>query len=260
MVFIASQIRAMIILVLLFEYVRISDAARTVIQSVWQPIRSILTSFVLILAMIMLFSIIVFQFFHKDFFENELVCQTLFFCLIECINYGMRNGGGVGDSLYAHSYESHKSEWQARTVMDLSFFLLVNIILLNVVFGIIIDTFGMFRDEKLEKMKDKEDVCYVCGKHRSEISQYVDYTDHITAQHGVMSYWHFILYLKQKKKLETGLKSLKKKTNDMTGLQHYVLTYAEANDTRWLPIGQSLAFALEKKKQEQEDGKAKSRG
>merc|ERR1712222_139647 len=114
---------------------------------------------------------------------------------------------------------------------------LVNIILLNVVFGIIIDKFGSFRDDKLSMMNDMENTCYICGKDRSEISQFIDYNDHITTQHGLMRYWNFILYLKTKPK------------NEMTGLQQYVLDLAnKTKSSKWFPIGRSVELEIVKER------------
>jgi inositol 1,4,5-triphosphate receptor type 1/inositol 1,4,5-triphosphate receptor type 3 len=36
-------------------------------------------------------------------------------------------------------------------------------IMLNIVGGIIIDTFGSLREEENDKLRDKEDNCFICG-------------------------------------------------------------------------------------------------
>merc|ERR1719174_3316716 len=226
---ISNNLPAMIMVVVLVEFTR-NDAAQTVFRSIFEPCKTLMVSLTFIAAFIMFFAIIIFQFFPKDFFDNDLVCQSLLTCFIECLNYGMRNGGGVGDSMFPHNFETHADLWFLRTGLDLIFFLLINIVLLNVVFGIIIDKFGSFRDDKLKIMEDMENTCYICGKERSEISQFIDYNDHTTTQHGLMRYWNFILYLKTKPK------------NEMTGLQHYVLDLVEndkSNQVKWFPIGRS---------------------
>jgi len=222
-----------IIVVLFFEYLR-TESAQTVLKSVWEPRSELKSTGILILACVCLFSIFVFQFFHKDFVDNHLVCQTLLFCFLECFNYGMRNGGGVGDSLHAHNFEWHISHWAGRTVMDLIFFLLVNIILLNVVFGIIIDKFGDFRDKTFARTVDMENTCFICGKSRAQLSLYVDYNDHVDIHHKVLNYWHFILYIKNKSKKSSGHK--------MTGLQQYVNSLVDEGSWKWFPINRALVY------------------
>jgi hypothetical protein len=69
-------------------------------------------------------------------------------CLMFVINLGMRSGGGIGDALEQISYQNDSQLFYGRFFFDLSFFILIIIILLNIIFGIIIDTFAELRDEK----------------------------------------------------------------------------------------------------------------
>jgi hypothetical protein len=71
-------------------------------------------------------------------------------------------GGGVGDALTPQSYEK-KTEYYLRIVFDLSFFLIVVIILLNIIFGIIIDTFAELRDNKRQMDDDMKNKCFICN-------------------------------------------------------------------------------------------------
>jgi len=48
-------------------------------------------------------------------------------------------------------------------VYDLSFFLLIITILLNIIFGIIIDTFAQLRDDKCKTDADMRDYCFICA-------------------------------------------------------------------------------------------------
>ena len=57
-------------------------------------------------------------------------------------------GGGIGDSLGKVPLEEDK--YTHRIIFDLLFFIIVIIILLNIVFGIIIDTFAELRNERKE--------------------------------------------------------------------------------------------------------------
>ena len=57
--------------------------------------------------------------------------------------YSVRSGGGIGDILEPDEH-MRPSGW--RTVFEMSFYLVVVVFLLNVIFGIIFDTFGHLRD------------------------------------------------------------------------------------------------------------------
>ena len=50
-----------------------------------------------------------------------------------------------------------------RVVYDLLFFFIVIIITLNLIFGVIIDTFGDLRQEKQEKDYTLRNTCFICG-------------------------------------------------------------------------------------------------
>lgn len=80
------------------------------------------------------------------------VCSYPWECFLFIVNAGLRQGGGVGDLLTHQDYnDDNKSEYFARFFYDLTFFLIIIIILLNIVFGIIIDTFAELRDQKTNR-------------------------------------------------------------------------------------------------------------
>ena len=54
----------------------------------------------------------------------------------------------------------------ARVIYDLLFFFIVIIIILNLIFGVIIDTFADLRSEKQQKDEILRNSCFICGKYR----------------------------------------------------------------------------------------------
>jgi len=51
----------------------------------------------------------------------------------------------------------------ARVIYDLIFFFIVIIIVLNLIFGVIIDTFADLRSEKQHKEEVLRNSCFICG-------------------------------------------------------------------------------------------------
>lgn len=51
----------------------------------------------------------------------------------------------------------------ARVVYDLLFYFIVIIIVLNLIFGVIIDTFADLRSEKQKKEEILKTTCFICG-------------------------------------------------------------------------------------------------
>jgi Ion transport protein len=81
---------------------------------------------------------------------DPLVCETLATCFVYMVNQGLRNGGGIGDSMKP---EPLGDRFFAKNIYELTFFIIINVISLNIIFGVIIDTFSQLRDEQQERSK-----------------------------------------------------------------------------------------------------------
>ncbi len=80
------------------------------------------------------------------------------------MNFGLRAGGGIGDSLPSNSYfNDSKEAYYLRAVNDLSFFLIIIVMFFNIIFGIIIDTFASLRDQKAQMDDDMRNICFICS-------------------------------------------------------------------------------------------------
>jgi hypothetical protein len=79
---------------------------------------------------------------------DPLVCETLSTCFVYMVNQGLRNGGGIGDSMKP---EPLGERFFAKNMYELTFFIIINVISLNIIFGVIIDTFSQLRDEQQER-------------------------------------------------------------------------------------------------------------
>ena len=158
------------IIVFIFEYTSRTDAARAVIGAIsgTRGNRSGLTllgsTFVLLLLICLIFAMILFQTSPHDIAEENLVCTSFIGCALVLINTGLRNGGGIGESLKVYEYEFHPMSWAGfNTALNFIFFLSVNAIMLNVVFGIIIDSFAARRDEQKDRLNHNLNECTICG-------------------------------------------------------------------------------------------------
>ena len=99
--------------------------------------------------------------------DGERTSSSMLETFMTTMNYGMRNGGGIGDTLIPQSF---RTENRTRFLFILYYvdlwFILVTILYTNIIFGIIIDTFGGWsfhkkliikarRDEASEVAEDK---------------------------------------------------------------------------------------------------------
>lgn len=90
-----------------------------------------------------------------------MYCEDLLECYMSILNGGLRAGGGLGESLDQEA--RHSGTFWARYFFDLSFFVVGIIILLNIIFGVILDAFAELRDKDKARDEDIQNRCLVCG-------------------------------------------------------------------------------------------------
>ena len=91
--------------------------------------------------------------YRADEVSKTGICATNLSCLWNFIIYGLTQGGGIGDIEFGPPNDEAEKEFTHNKVMkkqliDVTFFILINILLMNMVSGIIIDTFSELRGEK----------------------------------------------------------------------------------------------------------------
>lgn len=135
--------------------VNISNTAKYVVKASTAHLDQLLVTLVMALFLIYSFAILNSDFFSGSFDEGAVnsidVCKNLKSCLMYTLNMGLRNGGGIADS--ALLYPPENSKVYFKTVFDLMFFFFINVISLNIIFGIIIDTFSEIREKNEERSK-----------------------------------------------------------------------------------------------------------
>jgi inositol 1,4,5-triphosphate receptor type 1 len=108
-------------------------------------------------------------------------CQTLYGCVKFCISYGLQNGGGIADNM-VHAKDN-------RLILDLMWFIVVLVIFINIIFGIIIDTFSSLRADKIARMKNTLETCFICSINRQQFDRASDapngFATHIAQDHNM---------------------------------------------------------------------------
>lgn len=101
------------------------------------------------------------------------------------------------------------SKLTARIAYDVCFFVVIIVLLLNIIFGIIIDTFGQLREESSEKQELMASFCFICGISKDVFDSRasngalggvggLNFTGHIENEHNMWDYMLFLLYLQEK--------------------------------------------------------------
>lgn len=172
--------------------------------------------------------------------DTERACDTLLMCIVTVMNHGLRNGGGVGDILRKPSKD--ESLFPARVVYDLLFFFIVIIIVLNLIFGVIIDTFADLRSEKQKKEEILKTTCFICGLERDKFdNKTVSFEEHIKFEHNMWNYLYFIVLVRVKNK------------TDYTGPESYVAQMIKNKNLDWFPRMRAMSLVSNEGEGEQNE-------
>lgn len=171
---------------------------------------------------------------------TERACDSLVMCIITTMNHGLRNGGGIGDILRPPSIK--EPLYFARVVYDLLFFFVVIIIVLNLIFGVIIDTFADLRSEKQQKEETLRNTCFICGLDRSAFdNKSVSFEEHIRCEHNLWHYLYFIVLVRVKDPTE------------FTGPESYVDSMIKEKNLEWFPRMRAMSLAADEADGEQNE-------
>ncbi|PWV16830.1 putative inositol 1,4,5-trisphosphate receptor [Trypanosoma cruzi] len=206
----------------------------TFINAITQNGKQLLLTAFLGVVVLYLFAIVGYLLFPRQFDSSDGPengnCVNLFRCFLFILWQGLRQGGGVGDIMQEESWSS--STLFPRVSYDLVFFALVNVVFLNIMFGLIIDTFGELRDAKREKELDMKSTCFVCGLEADEFERahVGGFRAHVVHEHNMWMYFYFMHYLRRKD------------PNDFTGQESYVDERIRRGDLGFFPEEDSLSL------------------
>ncbi|KAL7871156.1 hypothetical protein SRHO_G00086530 [Serrasalmus rhombeus] len=176
----------------------------------------------------------------EDEEEMERVCETLLMCIVTVLNHGLRNGGGIADILRKPSKD--EPMFAARVVYDLLFFFIVIIIVLNLIFGVIIDTFADLRSEKQGKEEVLKTSCFICGLERDKFdNKTVSFEEHIKSEHNMWHYLYFLVLVRVKDPTE------------YTGPESYVAQMIKEKNLDWFPRMRAMSLVSSEGESEQNE-------
>jgi len=198
------------------------DQLQKVLHSVQRPFVLLLLTFVLFLIITYWFAVIGYIL-AADSYPNDM-CSSLAKCWFTTFDAGFKNDGGVGGYLKDISTIDFLSlDYVERFIFDHMFNLILMVLLLNIVFGLVIDTFSEMRSENDKILDDMQLRCTMCDIPASRFeSAGESFRAHISFDHNIWDYYYMFAYLHRKNELEfTGVESyLHNRIND----QHLALS------------------------------------
>ena len=220
---------------LLNDIMNINSILRNIVRSVWRPRTSLLLTLILFVIVLYAFSSIAFVYFSEAYansMPNQRACRTVFECFLLTFDKGMKFDGAIGNYLKMNNEDILTTE--ERVPVDIGRFVYENlllifafIIILNIVTGIIIDTFGSLREEYNAYIEDSETFCFICGYSVEEIEKEAgegeNFEYHVKQEHYQWNYLFYIGYISDKKSTER------------TGLESYIADLIAEEEISWFP-------------------------
>jgi hypothetical protein len=154
------------------------------------------------------YSIIAYLFVQDQYDLNGYQgCTNPGSCFLLHIDYGLQNVPQWAGSSYIQPKLSlgknipytAQIEYILGSFYNITYVVLINLVLQALISGLIIDSFSSMRDENEAKLRDIQDKCFICSIMRDELEEAgVSYKTHIAEEHFMWDYFKFMIYLELK--------------------------------------------------------------
>ena len=222
----------------LFEIVRRSATLQSVVLAVTQSSGQLIMS-----SLLGVFTVHTFSAFGFFFMPTRLGglderddCTTLGECFSSVFYHGVIRGNPILQTSFDDDAYARESFFS----VELLFYILIATLLVNMIFGVIIDRFGALRDAEVENNAARDGRCFICGieKQRFDAAKaricatYFKEV-HRAHEHNMWNYVYYIVYLRDKH------------TTDFSGLDSYVDGCLKSQDTSWCPTNRAMCLESE---------------
>ena len=207
-------------------FVKIYKAMSDILGAIVDNYLNMLSTFSLLVLILYLYAFIIMIGLDDTIFTSysgPQNCRTLFDCLLNTVNLGLRASGGVGP-MFVLIDDPNKPRFWLMWFVSISHFVIIKLGVLNMVAGVIVEGFGHLREKRNNREMDKKNFCIVCGMDRWESEkQGLNFEEHINEVHNTWHYFYFLVRLKLMKK------------SDFSVVEFEVFNQYELGQTDWFP-------------------------
>lgn len=190
--------------ILLLHFVSFSKTSLILLAAFKSGSIQMIYMLLFLIILVWMYSLIAFYFINRVYlFEvgggiEENICNSVSQCFISFFNYGVRNGGGLADAIPKKEF-SDTAGYVGRWLIDVFFFIVIILLFLNMINGIIINTFSQLREEQEIKNDDIQNNCFICNLDRTTLQKKKIYFDvHISKHHSITNYLMYLINIKLK--------------------------------------------------------------
>ena len=201
----------------LFSLFGLNETMTTVIVSVKMRYKQFLAAGLLMLIFSILFSSIKYIFFC-DGISPE--CTRFLYAFLAMLTGGIRAGNGLNLEMKTINDQGYFWEFS----IEWMFYFSIILIMLNVVNGIIVDTFQEQREKTNNRNDSKKNICYICNTQRTYFEKNgINYESHINVTHSLINYFQYMLTI------------LKTDKQELNSLDFNILEQIQNNQTGFFP-------------------------
>lgn len=179
----------------LFSIFNIFPTMSSVIYAVRIRYKQFLSTAFLLLILILFYSAISYFYFRDELFNDELkenICESLLQCFLYLINSGIRSGSGIEFNVKQIEDRGYFKEF----FFGWMFYFIIMLIIVNIVNGIIVDTFQALREQNNLKDDILYNFCYICSLQRGDFEvKGINYEKHINEDHYIKNYFDYLIKL-----------------------------------------------------------------
>ncbi len=177
--------------------IRFSKTCNQIAQVFFDKFEPLITMLAFVIIFCFFYAMVGFYFLETEFFNgdiNENQCSNMISCFIAAFNHPVRNGNGIGVIEPKRGFYQDFGLSMKRFAYDMTYFLFINILLLNMVNGVIINSFGAKREEEEQKDEDNRNKCFMCSVDRKDFQKIrVNFEKHVKESHNIKHYIEFLM-------------------------------------------------------------------
>eukprot|EP01130_Rhizamoeba_saxonica_P008534 TRINITY_DN3455_c0_g1_i1.p1 TRINITY_DN3455_c0_g1~~TRINITY_DN3455_c0_g1_i1.p1 ORF type:complete len:1630 (-),score=312.73 TRINITY_DN3455_c0_g1_i1:49-4482(-) len=187
----------------LFQILVKSNHAQSILKALRLNVARLALMLVIIGKITYIFAIVGYVYFKDQYdYTDGKDCRYLFSCLLTNFYYGVPSQGALVEHTrpfvidpWGHVDMFYGVGWIMFVVL---FYLVMGVVLLNVVFAIIVDTFGQLREKRNESKEELNSNCYICSLDRDSFQRAAkDFNEHTDNDHNRLHYLYFFAYMKE---------------------------------------------------------------
>jgi len=177
----------------LFSIFKIVPTMFSVIYAVKIRYKQFASTGFLLMILILFYTSITYFFFRDDLYRSDVgenICETYFQCFLFLLNYGIRSGSGIEFGIKQINEVGFYKEF----IFGWIFYFIIMLIIVNIINGIIVDTFQALREQNNKKDDILQNFCYICSLDRAQFEiKGVNFEKHVSIDHKIQNYFDYLI-------------------------------------------------------------------